>query len=420
MAEPSVHAQDAPAVTKEAPKAAKEVAGDSKGAVAAIEEASLEKAEAQSGDAATRPVTAAEPGEGGLEASRPEPSSHTKPQAAETQPSTAPAAEAPDSGEQQEAQAAPEQAAQGRGRGRGRGKAAQAPLHRKAASGERRSNRLGPSGNCGPSSAPAVLPTAEPPSHTPAAEAIAVPAKAVSAEAPHDPAAAGPEAPGAARTAEDTDAPAAKPVAAGVDEGFAAAPGEQADPSAATSPAYAKQLPSDADARSADTQTEKGAEASGGSSAGPATAKKPPRKSLGLLREVLSLGFSAPSESAPLFPVTWGGSAESTRSRSQTTGRPSFSGAPPALGGRSSAAEDDTNAKRTPAKGPVAPAEDLSGVNQGAPRRTRQAAASEKSMRIVKVSRWSESWLEEHGWEEVLRGAGSAAVHMLVTEQGAV
>ncbi|BDA40764.1 probable chromodomain-helicase-DNA-binding protein 4 at N-terminal half [Coccomyxa sp. Obi] len=310
---------------------------------------------------------------------------------------SAQAADGPGSNEQQEA--CSEQPAEqpqgrggGRGRGRGRSRGGQAPPHRKTVGLERRSTRLGPgASSSGPVSAPARLSTRHASSRTtrhnaataPAADVFQQPATTAEASSKVTPA---PEAATAASTAEDVGVPMVEDMAveqptAGTDEAKIAAPPEQAQPAQEAPPAAAEE-PSEQEGPGALAQAEgivqKGDR--GGAKKGDGDVKaavKPPRKSLGLLREVLSLGETAAREDVPLFPVTWGGSAESTRSRSQTTGRPSF-GVPSVAAPRSSAAEADLNTEIS-GKEAKPPAEHLNGVIGAALRKTRQSAASEKS-----------------------------------------
>ncbi len=191
----------------------------------------------------------------------------------------------------------------------------------------------------------------------------------------------------AASTAEDVAVPKVEDMAveqptAGMDEAALAANPEQAQPAHEAPPAAAEDPSGQEGPGGAVAQAEENVQKGGGregveKGVGDGNAAgKPPRKSLGLLREVLSLGETAAREDAPLFPVTWGGSAESTRSRSQT-GRPSF-GAPSVEAPLGSAAEADLIADSSGKKAKP-PAEHLNGVIAAALRKTRQSAASEKS-----------------------------------------
>ncbi|CAL8466932.1 g6468 [Coccomyxa elongata] len=299
------------------------------------------------------------------------------------------AGEEPGSNEQQEARSEqPRGRSGGRGRGRGRSRGGQAPSHRKTVGLERRSSRLGPgASSSGPTTAPAQQITRHASSRTTrhhAATAKAAQQSATIGEAP--PTSNGLEAAMAASTGEDVAVPMVEDMAveqptAGTDEAALAAPPEQAQPAQEAPPAAAEDPTRQKGLGGAVAQAEEDVQKGGregvekGVDDGKA-AGKPPRKSLSLLREVLSLGETAAREDAPLFPVTWGGSAENTRSRSQT-GRPSF-GAPSVAAPRGSAEEADLNADSS-GKEAKPPAEHLNGVIAAALRKTRQSAASEKS-----------------------------------------
>ena len=280
----------------------------------------------------------------------------------------------------------------GRGRGRGRSTGGQAPPHRKTVGLERRSSRLGPGASSGgPTSVPARLITQHASSRTTRHHAAAAALgpniaqqSATSAEAPPKLAAA-PEAATAASTAEDVAVPTVKDMAveqptAGTDEAAMPPPPDQAQQVQDARPAAAEgssgqEGPGGAVTRAEENVRKGDREGVQKGNDGGKAAGRPPRKSLGLLREVLSLGETAAHEDAPLFPVTWGGSAESTRSRSQT-GRPSF-GTPSVAAPRGSAAEADLNAVSSGEEAKP-PAAHLNGVIGAALRRTRQSAASEK------------------------------------------
>ena len=131
-------------------------------------------------------------------------------------------------------------------------------------------------------------------------------------------------------------------------------------------------------------------------------APKPKRKSLGL-REVLSLGMTSPADNVPLFPVTWGGSAESTRSRLQANSRPAatqlaksagrqrgFSISKPAEA-QEHAVENTSAEAKGGGEGAVEQA-----AKSAARRKTRQAAAAEKSGKAGQVSRRLPSLLLHH------------------------
>jgi len=139
----------------------------------------------------------------------------------------------------------------------------------------------------------------------------------------------------------------------------------------------------DTETKASGGQPELRAEAAGAGDAAAAD-RKSKRKSLGLLREVLSLSMAAAAgEDAPLFPVTWGGSAESTRSRSQTTtGQPSLPAAPSEATGRNSTAaqEDTATAGQSDAIKAERPTKDkaVNGLINGSLRKTRHTDPKQK------------------------------------------
>lgn len=333
--------------------------------------------------AAAAPLSAEEPEKTKVEPDRPEAASAEQPEAEEGPSSSAPKEEEPSGEQQAEPQEGSAQQPKGRGRGRGRGRQA-APPHRKTVALRRRSSsHLEPSG---PGSAPVRQPSGRL-TRASAALALSVPEAPEAAAAPADPvkaeldAAADAAADGSASEAAGPSG-AAEPVADGA--AAAASAGASAPSREEAAPVAVK------DNRGVDTETEASgrqpkvkAEAAGAGSEAVAD-KKQNRKSLGLLREVLSLSMStAAGEDAPLFPVTWGGSAESTRSRSQaTTGRPSFPAAPSEATGRGSTAaqEDTATAGRSDAIKAEHPRKDkaVNGVINGTLRRTRHTDSMQK------------------------------------------